>query len=135
MVRYPQPGRIFDFGSETGITCLTPQSGSNTLRFAITRSGGSGEQQINATEPMPIGSWQHVAVTLSGTHGKLYLNGNEIAGNSISIAPYLLGATNQNYIGKSQYNDPYLDGQVSDFRLYNYALSQSNIAALAASQP
>jgi hypothetical protein len=46
-----------------------------------------------------------------------------------------LGTTNQNYIGKSQYNDPYLDGQVDDFRIYNYALSEDDIADLAASEP
>ena len=66
---------------------------------------------------------------------KTSVNGNEIGSSTMSNAPYVLGATNQNYIGKSQYDDPYLDGQVDDFRIYNYALSQSDIAALAVSQP
>jgi len=41
--------RIVDLGSSTTVNMfLTPQSGSNTLRFAITTSGAGGEQQINA---------------------------------------------------------------------------------------
>jgi len=128
--------RIFDFGTGTNTNMfLTVQSSADTLRYAITTGGGGGEQQINGPAPLPTGSWQHVAVTLSGTTGRLYLNGNEIASSSISIAPYLLGTTNQNYIGKSQYSDPYLDGQVDDFRIYNYALSENDIANLAASPP
>ena len=29
-----------------------------------------------------------------------------------------MGATTQNWIGRSQYPDPYLDGRVDDFRIY-----------------
>ena len=128
--------RIFDFGTGTTVNMfLTPQSGSNTLRFAITTGGGGAEQQINGSSPLATGSWQHVAVTLSGTTGRLYLNGSEIASSSISIAPYLLRTTDRNYIGRSQYSDPYLDGQVDDFRIYNYALSETEIANLSTIQP
>ncbi|HEX9047093.1 MAG TPA: LamG-like jellyroll fold domain-containing protein, partial [Verrucomicrobiae bacterium] len=34
-----------------------------------------------------------------------------------------------NYIGKSQWNDPYLTGSVDDFRIYSRALSASEVAA------
>jgi predicted outer membrane repeat protein len=126
--------RIFDFGTGTNnYMFLTVQSNTNTLHYAITTGGG--EQQINGPNPLPTGSWQHVAVTLSITTCKLYLNGDKIASSPITLAPYLLGTTNQNYIGKSQWSNPYLDGQVHDFRIYNYALSKNEITVLSASHP
>lgn len=124
--------RIFDFGSNTDINMfLTPKSGDGNLRFAIKNSGS--EQQINASTPLGTGQWIHVAVTISGNTGILYVNGVQAASSSISITPSMLGNTRNNYIGKSQYNDPYLDGQIDDFRIYNYALSSQEIAQLSKS--
>jgi hypothetical protein len=45
--------------------------------------------------------------------------------------PSDLGFTSCNYIGKSQWNDPYFDGLIDDFRIYNRALSASEIYELA----
>ena len=42
-----------------------------------------------------------------------------------------LGVTTQNYLGKSQWPDPYLDGNLDDFRLYSQAMTAGEIAALA----
>src|SRR5207244_698868 len=42
------------------------------------------------------------------------------------------GSTAQNWIGRSQYGaDPFLNGLVDDFRIYNGALSAAQVAALA----
>ena len=41
-----------------------------------------------------------------------------------------MGNTTQNYIGKSQYDDPLLQATVDDFQIYDRALSDSDIAAL-----
>ena len=50
----------------------------------------------------------------------------------MTLSPSSLGSTNQNWIGRSQYSaDPYLDGRVDDFRIYNRALSSSEVSALA----
>jgi hypothetical protein len=125
--------RIFDFGS--GITSnmfLTPANGATgTVRFAITTSGGGGEQQINGTSALPTGAWTHVAVTLSGNLGILYVNGVEVGRNeALTLTPMSLGSTTQNWIGRSQYPDPYLDGRVDDFRIYDNALPASDVLAL-----
>ena len=128
--------RIFDIGTGTTQNMfLTVESDDGTVRFAVTTGGSSSEEQINGTGPIPTGSWQHVAVTLSGDAGKLYVNGTLVGSNAITPAPYLLGQTTQNYIGKSQYSDPYLDGEIQDFRIYNYGLEQDAIAALASDRP
>lgn len=125
--------RVFDFGTGTTVNMfLTPRNGwTNTVRFAITTSGAGGEQIINGSDALPAGAWTHVAVTLSGNTGILYVNGDEAGRNSsMSLTPDSLGITTQNYIGKSQYTDPYLNGRVDEFRIYANALSAENIMQL-----
>ncbi len=124
--------RVFDFG--TGVDqymMLTPCSGSGTARFAITLTSGGGEQVINAASALPTGQWTHVAVTLSGNVGTLYVNGSPAGTNTaMTFAPFQLGNTGQNWIGRSQYSDPYFNGLIDEFRIYHNALSTAQIAAL-----
>jgi hypothetical protein len=126
---------VFDFGSGTGAYMfLAPASGDNTVRYAITISGG-GEQQLNSSTVLSTGVWHHVAVTLSGSTGVLYIDGTAVATNSsMTLKPSSLGGTTQNYIGKSQYADPNLNGSVDDFRIYRRALSAGEVATLAAAK-
>jgi hypothetical protein len=49
--------------------------------------------------------------------------------NNMTLSPASLGATLNNYIGKSQWPDPYLDGMIDEFRIYSVALSPAEIAA------
>lgn len=125
--------RIFDFGSSTSdYMFLTPSNGNNsTLRFAI--NTGSGEQQINSTATLTPNTWTHLAVTLSGGVGILYVNGTEVGRNSsMTLNPAALGATTHNYIGRSQFSaDPYFNGSVDDFRIYSVALTAAEVAALS----
>lgn len=130
--------RIFDFGRDTTYNMfLTPSCDSGYIRFAITITGNSDEQRINGSNPLSSGSWQHVAVVKSGTTGILYVNGNEAGRNStMTLRPVDLGETPNTYIGRSQYtDDPYLNGEVDDFYLYNRPLSSSEVASLADTPP
>jgi hypothetical protein len=128
--------RIFDFGTGTTVYMfLTPDAGgTNAIRYAITTTGnGAGaEQQLNGPAVTP-GVWTHIAVTLSGNTGTLYVNGVAVATNTgMTIHPTNLGATNHDYLGKSQYGaDPNLQGSIDDFRLYNRALPAAQVAELA----
>ena len=46
--------RIFDFGQDTTRNMfLTPRSGNDTLRFAITTSGNTNEERLNYSGPLP----------------------------------------------------------------------------------
>jgi hypothetical protein len=112
---------------------LVPSAGS-TARFAITSSGAGGEQRINAPSALPTGAWTHVAVTVGGGVGILYVNGVEVARNSaMTLTPSSLGSTTQNWIGRSQYSgDPYLDGAVDSFRVYSRVLTASEVNAFFA---
>jgi hypothetical protein len=127
--------RVFDFGTGTSVNMfLVPQSGSNTVRFAITTGGWSSEEQINGTASLSTGTWTHVAVTKSGSTGILYVNGVEVGTNSsMTLSPSDLGNTGNNWLGRSQYSgDAYLDGRIDDFRIYSRALSASEVSDLTA---
>jgi hypothetical protein len=125
--------RVFDFGTGTGsYLFLSPAAASGGLRFAITTGGGAGEQVINDTNALSTGVWHQVAVTQNAGVGILYVDGTPVATNSaMTLTPSLLGSTTQNWIGHSQYPaDPYLNGLVDDLRIYNGALSPSEIASM-----
>jgi alpha-L-arabinofuranosidase B-like protein/concanavalin A-like lectin/glucanase superfamily protein/lamin tail-like protein/alpha-galactosidase-like protein len=129
--------RLFDFGTGTGnYMFLTLSAGGGPLRYATTTSGNGAEQQLTAPGNLPLNTWSHVAVTLSGTTGTLYINGQPVATNaSMTINPAALGATNQNWIGRSQFSaDPFLAATVDDFQIYDHALPAADVAALAGGQ-
>ncbi len=132
-----QWSRVFDFGTGTTANMfMTVNAGGSGLRFAITTSGSGGEQQLTSGAQLPLNTWSHVAVTLSGTTGTLYVNGAPVATNpNMTLHPSNLGNTNQNWIGRSQYGDPFLAATVDDFQIYRQALSPADVGALAGGQP
>jgi len=130
--------RIFDFGNNaTTNMFLTPQNGSTgKVRYAITTSGGGGEQQINCNSALTTGVWHQVAVTLNANTGILFVDGVPVGTNSaMTLKPLSLGSTVNNYLGKSQYADPYLNGLIDEFRIYSVALSSAEVAATYALGP
>lgn len=125
--------RIFDFGNGTDeYMYLTPNSGgAGNMRFAITNGSWQSEQGLDVPE-LASGVWRHVALTLGASGARLFVGG-VLAGenpavslNAMDIQPVL------NYIGQSQWpGDAYFDGMMNDFSIYNYALSDAEVAALA----
>jgi len=100
------------------------------LRFAITTSSSGGEQQIDGNTALAPGAAHLVAVTLNASTGILYVDGVPVGTNSaMTLTPLSLGSTSNNYIGKSQWVNPYLRCLLFEFRIYGVALSPAEIAA------
>jgi hypothetical protein len=120
--------RIFDFGNDMNqYMFLSPNTGSGTLRFGI-RNGGA-EQTLDAAA-LPTNVWSHVAVTMGTSGVTMYVNGVQVAtSTAITIRPLDFKPI-LNYIGRSQWPDPLFNGNIDEFRVYNYDLSASEVNTL-----
>jgi hypothetical protein len=98
--------------------------------FYGTSAGGSDANHPNGLDNQTN---VHVVVVLDPAAGVLaaYTNGVLITGPPSAAVKPLSGFTNQlSYIGKSFYSpDPYLVGWIDEFRVWNQALSPSEIEA------
>ena len=141
--------RIFDFGNGTNsnnFLYLVARAGSpatNPVQFVISTKGHSAAsgQTINSPSELTPNVWHHIAIVLpAGTTytGTLYIDGIAVATNTaMTLHASDLGATSNNYLGRSQFNgaasgDPLFNGYLDDFRVYKRALSQQEIANLFA---
>ncbi|HWW71291.1 MAG TPA: LamG-like jellyroll fold domain-containing protein, partial [Duganella sp.] len=126
--------RVFDFGNGMRqYLFMTPRAARGGLAFTISNNGGYGSQTVSTPTPLATGRWVHVAVTLSGSTATLYVNGGQVGTNTaMTRAPFRLDSTESNWLGRSQYPaDPYFNGKVDDFRIYNGAMTAEQVAALA----
>jgi hypothetical protein len=127
--------RVFDFGSGPGdYLMLSPASDGGTPQFAI-RSAGGTAQRISGPTALTTGEWAHLAVTLIGNTGTLYVNGAAVATAAITLDPGVV-TQSQCWLGASQTaGDPLLAGAIDDFRIYRRGLSADEVAALAIPVP
>jgi regulation of enolase protein 1 (concanavalin A-like superfamily) len=124
--------RIFDFGTgDTNYMFLTANTGAGAARFAI-RTATVGEQIVTAPSALGTG-WRHLAVVIDATamRLRLYQDGAMVRDSATTLLPKDLGVTTQNWLGRSQYTaDPFFNGFLDDFRIYNRVLSESEVRYL-----
>ncbi|MBE8470614.1 beta-L-arabinofuranosidase domain-containing protein [Streptomyces justiciae] len=129
--------RVFDFGNNTTrYLYLTTRNASGVPRFAITTSGAGGEQGLNGTAALPLNQWSHLAVTISGSTGTLYVNGTAVATNTaMTLNPAALGTLTNNWLGRSNYSgDPVYAGGFDEFNVWSRALTQAEITSLQSNE-
>jgi hypothetical protein len=137
--------RIWDFGNSLGgegtstgggdNLFLCNPSGAGTLRGSINK--GSGEQQVNTTR-LVVGQESHVVWVNDAAHqaSYLYVNGVLLSQNlNTTLTPADLGQTLNDWLGRSQYNDPMFKGSIDEFRIWQGPLSPLQVAVNAASGP
>ncbi|WP_457972819.1 immunoglobulin-like domain-containing protein [Arthrobacter sp. D1-17] len=111
----------------------------NSYRTSIASGNWSTEQTISANRDLAREAWKTLTYTLNGGTAVLYEDGTEVARKSgVTITPGSIGGgtTTANYLGRSVYSgDKYLKGQVRDFRIYNRALSASEVRELGYISP
>ena len=131
--------RIFDFGtsnagedkqgSGTTYLFLAPKGGGDATRFTITQ-GGDQTPILDGPTIMVTGTETYVAVVYSSSSGiaKLYVDGVLVSSGTATI-PLSSIVDNNNWLGRSQYNDPYFAGSINEFRIYNGIITDSMIAS------
>jgi len=122
--------RIWDFGNgPKEYMFLTPRSGDNTLRFAIT-TDNNGNEEVLETSILSVGAWRHIAVTRSGDTAKLYVDGVVVDSGTITNSPASINPALNN-LGDSQFDDDDLfNGQLDELFIYDYALNDAGIINL-----
>jgi len=103
--------------SDTDEQYLQFRIGIDTTRYMVTSPG-----------VVPLHTWQHVAATYDGSTLRLYINGQEVATNAVTGV--ITDTNNPLYIGNSQFYDRGLDGKVDEVKVYNYALSATELLDL-----
>ena len=86
--------------------------------------GGAGKSDI------VTGQWYHAVMTYDGTTEKLYINGTLV--DSISASGNITSNSKNLEIGRISDSGPslYFAGKIDDARVYNYALSASEVGYL-----
>ncbi|MFC0878736.1 LamG-like jellyroll fold domain-containing protein [Saccharicrinis sp. FJH2] len=132
--------RLLDIGTgRYNNAAFTPWFyGNQVCQLKIRNEDIPDADVIAANSAVPVNEWTHVVFTLQGTTGTIYMNGVAVGENaSVTVNPSTMGIDVANFaawIGKSQWvgnGDSFLKGELSDFRIYNRALSQSEILNLA----
>jgi hypothetical protein len=124
-----------DFGNWSRIIDFSNGAGSNGVILASTFgvSGAPGffvnGTQFQASKQLTLHQWNHVAATLKGSVGIIYVNG-EFAGSQSMNTPANVTRT-LNYIGKSAYGpgDAHLNGTMDELRIWSVAKTQAQIQA------
>ena len=124
-------GTVFTFGGTTYYMSLV--AGSANMTFTFKTSKGSVSETFNNIAA-DNDAWTHVALSQQGSKVLLYVNGNAMGELNMPTVMYPadLGKTTKNYLAHPHsYDEDYCDHVYDDFRVYNYALSATDIAALS----
>ena len=111
---------------------IATTAASTSLRFAIGQDGTSS-QQISSGE-VSLGQWHHLSMTWDGTTFSAYKDGTLLSSAAQTLTPstgtgILAIGSQRPFTGTSI---RFTDGQIDDVRVYNRALSATEIARLAA---
>jgi len=135
---------VCTFANGTGqYLILTTQRGEreNGVSLVMTKPQSAGQNSekeerisyVDQKEKLSVNAWHHLAFTLNRNIGTLFVDGIKAAvKKDFTTNPAKLGHTPDNYIGKPTWPDPYLDGMLDDFRIYDYALADRDVYKLAA---
>ena len=127
----PTWSRVFDFGTGTSVYMfLTVSAGGGAALRDHDRAAAAASSSSTAPLRFRSNPWTHVAVTLSGTTGTLYINGNAVATNpNMTLHPVEPRRSRRSdWIGRSQFSDPFLNATVDDFQIYSRALTAAEVA-------
>jgi hypothetical protein len=126
--------RVFDLGKDTNTyVFMTTRTAAGVPRFAITTTSSGGESGVTATQALSLG-WHQLAGVLdaSAMTISLYVDGTLEGTAATTKLPKDLGATTNNWLGRSQWSgDAYLSGALDDFRIYNRTLTDGEVRYLA----
>ena len=138
--------KIFDFGSGgSGISArdniMMYINASDSIGCTVYYGDTNNKSALEATNNVNGNGWHHVVFTMTYATDKnstwtIYLDGNIIKTSSGNYYPRQVIRENS-HLGKS-YNtdlgDPYFNGNIDDFRIYQRILTQDDVLLIFSSQ-
>jgi hypothetical protein len=116
---------IMSYGTaSTGQAMYIGQNGTSLV-------GGGFSDDISVTSYWATNTWHHICLTYDGTTARLYADGVEVA-NAAKTWNLALFRTN---FGRGINNNQYWSGTIDDVRIYNTALTATQVQALATVPP
>jgi len=100
----------------------------NRLKFQMYGPGGGSVLELDSPGPVPINTWAHVVIVISVNSAAFYLNGALVANGMRTGEPGT--SADPLTFGHAGYHG-FFAGQLDDVRLYNRALSMSEVVYLA----
>jgi hypothetical protein len=133
----PNPATGAVYG--TDYIALIPSMNYNNREatYGTIRRATPEEQPTGSAAPMSLNAEHHLvyAVDYPGRTSVLYIDGQEVGRRTITIDPSLHDQVND-WLGRSQWSpDPFFNGSINEFRIYDHALSASDAAASFAAGP
>ena len=139
----PTWARLFDFGTNQGGKGTGGAGGTGgngiTWFYVCLDDGVSGSYRLDInpgaalTGPQPAAGENHMVVcTIDATAqtAALFDNGKIVAfATGFPATPQKVGHTFNDYIGRSQFPDPYYNGSIDEFRIYNNPVTPPQVEA------
>jgi len=120
--------RIIDFGPANNNNIMFWCA--NSYFFAMGNANGFDAQPSSIWPVNNYDQWQFATITRQGTTTRIWVNGINYGSNTYSTSVSRTGTGQNFYIGRANWNDPFPDMMLRDFRIYNRALSAAEIMEL-----
>jgi glucose/arabinose dehydrogenase/fibronectin type 3 domain-containing protein len=106
---------------------LNAGSGAGALRPAGGGTFGGSTPYIAGPTASPVGAWTHVALTYDGTTLRLFVNGTQVT--TRATTGVIQTTASPLWIGGNQPYGEYFNGLIDEVRVYNRALTATEISA------
>lgn len=124
---------LFSFATDTNnYVIAVAERGNNTFPSVAAKLNGGTELTLNGTATLPAGTQFDLTTTYTASTGLLsfYLNGALVtSGNLLGLNLSAFSAFN-GIQGNAPYGDPALNGSNNDFRIFNNALTATQVTQL-----
>lgn len=110
----------------TGELTYALYANSDTAQPNINYTSNNAEVNLNAGSAVPVNVWTHLAGTFDGSMLRLYVNG-QVVGSKATSAPIDTTTGVLRIGGDSVWPGEYFPGTIDEVRIYNRALSLSEL--------
>jgi len=126
LLSYQTWSRIFDFGNGQEMDNVALATvGTTSQQVGITFKG-SLKSYIETSSIINLNQWYFISFVLSGTTGKIYVNGSQVLNGTLNVPKNISRISN--FISKSNWpSNSNADAIYDDFKIYEGALSASDV--------